>query len=38
MDRRQPYTSDLTDEQWTQVERFIPAPEPGGQPAKTSAA
>ena len=34
MDRRQPYSSDLTDEQWTQVERSIPAPKPGGRPAK----
>jgi transposase len=34
MDTRQPYPSDLTGEQWAQVERFIPAPKPGGRPAK----
>jgi transposase len=34
MDTRQPYPSDLTNEQWAQVERFIPAPKPGGRPAK----
>jgi transposase len=34
MDTRQPDPSDLTDEQWAQVERFIPAPKPGGRPAK----
>jgi transposase len=34
MDTRQPYPSDLTDEQWAQVERFIPAPKSGGRPAK----
>jgi transposase len=28
------HPSDLTDEQWAQVERFIPAPKPGGRPAK----
>ena len=34
MDTRQGYPSDLTDPQWAQVERFIPAPKPGGRPAK----
>jgi len=34
MDTRQPYPSDLTHEQWAQVERFIPAPRSGGRPAK----
>ena len=33
MDTRQPYPSDLSNEQWAQVERFIPAPKPGGRPA-----
>jgi transposase len=34
MDTRQPYPSDLTDREWAQVERFVPAPKPGGRPAK----
>jgi transposase len=34
MDTRQPYPSDLSNDQWAQVERFIPAPRPGGRPAK----
>lgn len=34
MDTRQPYPSDLTGPQWAQVSRFIPAPKPGGRPAK----
>jgi transposase len=34
MDTRQSYPSDLSDAQWAQVERFIPAPKPGGRPAK----
>jgi transposase len=34
MDTRQPYPSDLSDREWSQVERFIPAPKPGGRPAK----
>ncbi len=28
------YQTDLTDAQWAQVQRFIPAPKPGGRPAK----
>lgn len=34
MDTRKPYPSDLSNDQWAQVERFIPAPKPGGRPAK----
>jgi putative transposase len=34
MDTRQPYPSDLTDREWSRVRRFIPAPKPGGRPAK----
>src|SRR5512135_838226 len=34
MDTRQPYPSDRSDRQWSQVERFIPAPKPGGRPAQ----
>lgn len=34
MDTRQPYPSALSNDQWAQVERFIPAPKPGGRPAK----
>jgi len=31
---RRAYPSDLTRSEWSQVSRFIPAPEPGGRPAK----
>jgi transposase len=34
MDTRKPYPSDLTGAEWAQVRRFIPAPKPGGRPAK----
>ena len=34
MSTRQPYPSDLTGPQWAQVSRFVPAPKPGGRPAK----
>jgi len=34
MDARKPYLTDLTEAQWSQVSRFIPAPEPGGRPAQ----
>lgn len=34
MDTRQPYPTDLTHAEWAQVSRFIPAPKPGGRPAK----
>ena len=29
---RKPYPSDLTDEQWEQIEELIPKPRPGGRP------
>src|SRR3954453_2723202 len=34
MNTRHPYRSDLSDREWAQVERFVPAPKPGGRPAK----
>ena len=34
MDTHDRYQSDLTDRQWAQVCRAIPAPKPGGRPAK----
>nr|WP_231749518.1 IS5 family transposase [Tautonia plasticadhaerens] len=34
MDTRAAYPSDLTRDEWAQVERVIPAPKPGGRPAK----
>jgi transposase len=34
MDTRPRYPSDLTQPEWAQVQRFIPAPKPGGRPAK----
>jgi transposase len=34
MNTRQNYPSDLTDREWSQIERFIPAPKSGGRPAK----
>jgi transposase len=34
MDTRMPYPSDLTGDEWAQVRRFVPAPKPGGRPAK----
>jgi transposase len=34
MDPRQPYPSELRRSEWAQVSRFIPAPKPGGRPAK----
>jgi transposase len=34
MDTRRLYPSDLSDREWSQIERFIPAPKPGGRPAK----
>jgi transposase len=34
MDTRQPYPTDLSHAEWAQVSRFIPAPKPGGRPAK----
>jgi putative transposase len=34
MNARQPYPSDLTSDQWEVVKDLIPAPQPGGRPAK----
>lgn len=34
MSTRLPYPSDLTDEQWECVKELVPAPKPGGRPAK----
>src|SRR5262249_14761219 len=34
MDTKNRYQTDLTDRQWAQVCRVIPAPKPGGRPAK----
>ena len=34
MDTRKAYPTDLAEPQWAQVSRFIPAPKPGGRPAK----
>jgi len=34
MDTRTAYPSDLTDAEWARVQRTIPAPKPGGRPAK----
>jgi transposase len=34
--KRQAYPSDLTDAQWKLVEAIVPAPKPGGRPAKYS--
>ena len=33
---RKPYPSDLTDEQWEQIEELIPKPRPGGRPRKVN--
>jgi transposase len=33
---RQAYPSDLTDAQWETVQAIVPAPKPGGRPAKYS--
>ena len=34
MDTRHPYPTDLTHAEWAQVCRVVPAPKPGGRPAK----
>src|SRR5579884_4088383 len=36
MDTTERYPTDLTDRQWAQLARVIPAPKPGGRPAKYS--
>jgi putative transposase len=33
---RRPYATDLTDEQWQEIEPLIPPPKPGGRPRKTN--
>jgi transposase len=33
MNTRQSYPSDLTNREWSKIERFIPAPKSGGRPA-----
>jgi putative transposase len=33
---RRPYVTDLTDEQWHEIEPLIPPPKPGGRPRKTN--
>lgn len=33
---RNPYPSDLSDEQWQRLEPWVPAPKPGGRPASYS--
>ncbi len=33
---RTPYPTDLTDRQWRRIERLVPAPKPGGRPARYS--
>jgi transposase len=34
--KRQAYSSDLTDAQWMAIKDVVPAPKPGGRPAKYS--
>jgi len=34
MDTRKRYQTDLSNREWAQVERVIPAPKPGGRPTK----
>jgi transposase len=34
MNAREPYPSDLTDDQWSVIEDLVPKPKPGGRPAK----
>ncbi len=34
MDARNRYETDLSDREWVQLERVVPAPKPGGRPAK----
>jgi putative transposase len=35
MNAREPYPSDLTDDQWSVIEDLVPKPKPGGRPAKS---
>ncbi len=35
MNAREPYPSDLTDDQWSGIEDLVPKPKPGGRPAKS---
>jgi len=34
VESRSPYDTDLTDAEWNQLEPLVPAPKPGGRPAK----
>src|SRR5580700_8054103 len=34
VEKRQPYPTDLTEQQWNRIEPLIPAVKPGGRPAK----
>ena len=34
MSERQVYPSDMSDEQWQQIEKLVPGPLPGGRPPK----
>ena len=34
MESRNPYATDLTDAEWNQLQPLVPAPKPGGRPAK----
>ena len=34
MESRNPYDTDLSDVEWSQLESLVPAPKPGGRPAK----
>jgi transposase len=34
MEPRQPYSTDLTDREWTLIEAYVPTAKPGGRPAK----
>src|SRR3984893_4470597 len=36
MESRNPYDTDLTDSEWDQLQPLVPAPKPGGRPAKHS--
>jgi transposase len=34
MKPRQPYSTDLTDREWTLIEPYVPTAKPGGRPEK----